>query len=371
MNIESILFEIFNEAKNGKVVIDEEEWPISFSTKIYNDKIIEYKTNSNVELVIKNFKKFIKVLEEYVKVELAMDRKAIRFFSNSDYNKIKLIITYAFVNATYEDMKEPIVYFEKLIKFIKDNTFESLNDGINIKLNNNFYNSILYIKNSKQSLLMETPYKMEFILKSEDDDSLQFKLPEISYGIVDNNGKKECYIYSILNKENTDNEKKTKYQKTISRLLYKLNNGVMDFESDEFKDYKENKSDYYPENITDVSVSSILSLYIFVLLLNRKGIFTIKGVPYLPIRYNSRDIVADNIDDDIKKETLKNRNDTIQYNVTNKFIRLFNRMQIHFNVLEVESYPYEFDEFITCKINNIFKSNNNVLLDEIDKNIHI
>ena len=61
-----------------------------------------------------------------------------------------------------------------------------------------------------------------------------------------------------------------KFKKNIARKLYKLNKGISDIESQEFKDYKEGNSDYYPENITDVSVSSVLSLYVFINLIKDK-----------------------------------------------------------------------------------------------------
>ena len=212
---------------------------------------------------------------------------------------------------------------------------------------------------------METPNKIELTLISIDNSST-FKLPEISYGIVEENGSKVCYVYSILNKETTNNLDKTKFQKNISRLLYKLNDNIFDNETNEFKDYKTNKSDYYPENISDVSVSSVLSLYIFISLLSKVGVNKIKGVPYLPIRYNARDIAAENIDDEKVKSELKKRNNNIQQNITNKFIRTFNRLSFHLTNFKVDTYPFEVDEFITCYILSEPKFVNNDLLGELD-----
>lgn len=117
-----------------------------------------------------------------------------------------------------------------------------------------------------------------------------------------------CYIYSILNKENLDkvsDEKLLKYKKKISRILYKLNKGISKIEAEEFKN---NNTDYYDENITDISVSSVLSLYIFINIIKEKADM-IKGVPYLPLRYISRDNALDNITDDNRiRKDISNRN---------------------------------------------------------------
>lgn len=117
-----------------------------------------------------------------------------------------------------------------------------------------------------------------------------------------------CYIYSILNKENLDkvsDEKLLKYKKKISRILYKLNKGISKIETEEFKN---NNTDYYDENITDISVSSVLSLYIFINIIKEKADM-IKGVPYLPLRYISRDNALDNITDDNRiRKDISNRN---------------------------------------------------------------
>ena len=54
----------------------------------------------------------------------------------------------------------------------------------------------------------------------------------------------------------------------------------------EYFDYKEGNFKYYPEgNITDVTPSFVLSLNVFMALLQRENIAKVRGVPYLPLRY--------------------------------------------------------------------------------------
>ena len=74
-------------------------------------------------------------------------------------------------------------------------------------------------------------------------------------------------------------------------------------------DFKNNLSTYYPEgNITDVTPSFILSLNIFITLLQNKNITKIKAVPYLPIRYISRELAAESTkEEDKKKNTIRKK----------------------------------------------------------------
>ena len=59
------------------------------------------------------------------------------------------------------------------------------------------------------------------------------------------------------------------------------------------------------EDIKDVSMSFVLSLNIFISLLQKKNIEKIKVVNYLPVSYLARDIAAENSN---RVEELQNRN---------------------------------------------------------------
>ena len=125
--------------------------------------------------------------------------------------------------------------------------------------------------------------------------------------------------------KNRDN-KKDKYSKIISRLLYKLNSNIT--ESEEFIQYKKGVSDYYPENISDISPSFVLSLTIMMSLLQKEGITEVICVPYLKVKYLSRLLVSNNANTD-----LQNRCDFIKKNATDKFIRTFRRVANHISGL--------------------------------------
>lgn len=346
MDIKKILFEILNEACKGLIKIDDLEYRINFNTMINHEPLLINDTNmfciniSDIDLLVKQ-------LEEYIILELKLDRKRYNFLSEKD--SVKLLITYLFVNATTNDFEDINKYVTKYISFLKDDSFK---EEITLRNTNIFEGNILKIKKTKQSVFMETPYKIEMSLIDEKDCKLEFILPEISYAITNENGKNICYVYSIMNKSKRlkdEGEEQLRYKKRISRLLYKLDKGVYDIESDEFKEYKEGKSDYYPENVTDVSVSSVLSLYIFINLI-KNNVSEIKAVPYLPIRYLSRENSSENSSTLDKCEEYKKRNDSIQMNATDKFIRTFKRVSLYIPEMNIDSYPYEYDEFLNCSL---------------------
>ena len=354
-----IFYELIKEAYIGRVIIDNEEWNYSFNTIIMEDNKeifrLENKDN-NICLIIKNEDNFFKLLEEYINLELSINRKTLNIINEKD--KIKFLIVNLFANGTTEDFINPENFIRRNIEFLKDNTFNYLDKGLEVNVDNLLKDTYLEIKREQNSTMMETPNKMTFVLKNNED---KHELPSIYYGIVEENGIKKCYIYGIQASKKNENNK---FNKNINRLLYKINNGVEDVQ--EYYDYKNNKSDYYPEgNISDVTMSFVLSLNMFVTLLQSENIQEIKAVPYLPVRYNSRELAASRSE----REDLFERNKRIQNNLTNKFIRTFRRLEEQNKNIKVTMYPYELDEFLTIEIDNNKKEITNKLLEETSKDI--
>lgn len=217
-------------------------------------------------------------------------------------------MTYLFVNATTEDFSNPCEYISRRILFLNDNTFSYLDKGIEVEINNLFLGSKLKVKRNIHSIAMETPFKIDISLINRINGcDVDYALATISYGICEENGKKVCYIYSLMKpkKDKNTSQEEIFYEKKISRLMYKINDGISNYEMAEYYDYKDGNSKYYPEgNITDVTPSFVLSLNIFISLLQREGIHKIKAIPYLPIRYLSREIAASYVKD--KEHMLNN-----------------------------------------------------------------
>lgn len=369
-----LILEIFNEACEGKVMIDNIDWPFSFNTMI-NGKRSYFNKNNNITLVIKNLDEFIEKIKEYLNLEKDCKRKTMRIYNGVVSDKIKCYIVNLFANMTTEDFLNPIAYIDKYMAFLRDKTFDYLDDGITVKLPK-VKESELEIKREQNSTSMETPYKITLTLKKNGDEFTTFKLPSIYYAVREENNKKVCYIYSVMNKDNKKlNESELKFQKQINRLLYKLNDGVVD--TDEYYEYKEalkrkeekesqgeaiTEEIYYPEgNISDITNSFLFSLNIFMSLLQKEGIEQVKVVSYLPVRYNSRVLAAEESE---KKEELLERNNMIQTNATNKLIRTFRRLAHQNDALEITMYPYEYDEFLTINLASREKELENMLLEE-------
>lgn len=368
----ALFYEVVREAKNGKVNIDGEEWGIAFNTIIYENSKTkeEYFNDRNMStLVIKDEEKFIDLLKEYVYYCFTLNRKTLKFYNNEYDNKIKMYMAYLFINFSTEDFLNPVEAIRRHIDYMLDNTFDYLDDGYVIPLGNSFGNSDIYVQRHPQSIMMETPWKMEItICKWTEDEMLKCPLADVSYGIREEDGEKVCYVYSMMKpKERTESSDREKiFRKRLNRELYKLNEGVLEQESDEFRAYKDGNSRDYQENVTDVTQSFVLSLSVFVTLLQKEGINKIKVVPYLPVRYVGRQIAASNVSDLLRRQELEDRNKRIQDNCTNKFMRTFRRVAYHMgDDLEMYSVPYELDEYMTFVLRSKSHDLNNPILNEV------
>ena len=278
-------------------------------------------------------------------------------------------MAYLFINFSTEDFLNPVEAIRRHIDYMLDNTFDYLDDGYVIPLGNSFGNSDIYVQRHPQSIMMETPWKMEItICKWNEDEMLKCPLADVSYGIREEDGEKVCYVYSMMKpKERTESSDREKiFRKRLNRELYKLNEGVLEQESDEFRAYKDGRSRDYQENVTDVTQSFVLSLSVFVTLLQKEGISKIKVVPYLPVRYVGRQIAASNVSDLLRRQELEDRNKRIQDNCTNKFMRTFRRVAYHMgDDLEMYSVPYELDEYMTFVLRSKSHNLNNPILNEV------
>ncbi len=354
--MKEIFYELINEAVNGKIQVFDDIWPVGFNTKILEnnrEKVFLNNSNNKSMLYIKDEDRFFKKLDEYFREEIRINRKTPASSIKEEKDKWKWIMMYLFAYATTEDFMNPVEYISKRIDFLKDDTFTELEQGITVPIES-LLNSEIEIKQEKAPVSMETPNRLLITLKN---NNAKYRLPSIYYAIRKENNKKVCYIYSILKpKDRNLSEGDIKYQKKINRLLFKINDGVTNTE-----DYN-----YDGEaNIKDVSMSFVFSLNIFTSLLQKKGIEEIKAVPYLPVSYNARDLTAI----ELESEELRDRNNRIQENQTNKFIRTFRRLSYQNDSLQIVSYPYEVDEFLTMRLSPRKKELDNMLLEDTNKNV--
>lgn len=374
--ISEVFYEVIKEAANACVLIDGEEWPVGFNTCIINNnEELKYTNEENISgLIIKNLPEFLYWLERYVELELEYNRKTPTFVRDEERNHIKWIITYLFTNATTEDLVNPVEFIKRRMKFLKDETFAYLNEGVDIDIGGYFLDSRLNLKNSVHSISMETPYRIDVNLVNDiDDKKVSYPLASISYGIEEKDGVKVCYIYSLMKPRTPLNmdEDSRYYAKKMTRMLYKINDGIAEYENDEYFEYKEGNSKIYPEaNISDVTPSFVVSLNAFIALLQKEGIEKIYAIPNFPIRYLSRELTANSVIDEEKRYQLKQRNQNIQENITNKFIRTFRRMCFHNPDLHVTSLPYEVSEYLEMHLREKLSFINNPILKDMADNIY-
>lgn len=351
-----IFYELMVEANIGKVQIDDDDIEIAFHTIVNNSDNKRQEYNDNyITLMINNQKEFFDLLEKYINLELKKERKTREFYREKNKNTIKWIMAYLFVNATTEEFLKPEDLLRRKMDFLNDKTFDSLNEGIEIPLGAVFKNSNICIKKEVCPVSMETPYRLDFSLTR---GKVRYPLPSIYYGISES----VCYLYGIQQpkKKLSRGIQEAKYQKEMNRLLYKINEGVPS------KDSKFYQND---ENYMDVTHSFVLVLDIFTKLLKSRGIDIVKGVTYLPIRYQAMEIWGDTLPIDKKEEVLQ-ENERIQSNLTDKFVRTIRRLEFQDSSLEITSYPYDVDEYITFKLKKSGIANNDLLKD-IDDSIKI
>lgn len=373
--MKEVFYEVIKEACNGDVIIDNDPWPCGFNTRIIRDgNEINYYNDANKSMLfIKNEESFFELLEEYVDLELQADRRYYKIYDDVLRNKMKAIITYLFVNASTEEFLNPEELIRRKIAFLNDDTFNYLDDGKDVLMDDFMFNSNVRLRRVVHGLVMETPYKISVSLVNGDSgEELECPLADITYGICEEDGEKVCYVYSIMKPKKKKNisDDERRYQKKINRALYKLNDGVMEQESEEFIQYKNREASYYPENISDVTHSFVLALTTFISMLQKEGISKIKAVPYLPVRYLGREVSAYRIEDENRRNELLERNDMIQSNATEKFIRVFRRVAYHMgDAMELVGLPYENDEYLTYRVYEKREDLNNEILEKVSNGI--
>ena len=172
--MKELFYEVIKEASNGAVFLDGEEWPIGFNTIIYNNNIKYQVMNENnlSTLVIRDEKEFLSYLDIYLNKELSVNRKSVSFVGDRDRNRLKLLISYLFVNASMIDFSDPVSYLKRRIQFLDNGSFLSfmsipLKGMLSSKMDADIY---LEVNNVLDDVRMETPYKMNFSIVKKNKD---------------------------------------------------------------------------------------------------------------------------------------------------------------------------------------------------------
>lgn len=354
ININKIIDEVIYEMQYGKVDAD-----IILFMKMHTNNSSHFEITPVLNLDNKEL--LYSKIDEYTTIF-----KNVPNFLLSDTKEkyLKRVITILFSNMSIDDFNDPCLYVQRQINFRNNRLLEDKS------IEAPFFESQIDIEIEHSG--KETPYCFSPTLVNGCNFYI---LPTISYGISDDT----CYVYAI---QDCNPHEKNPYHDKIKRKLYKLNSGVYDNESDEYKEYKSGGSEFYPENISDVSPGAVLSLTLFLNEVYKKGISKVKAISYLPIRYENKikDLAKYTLNlckqrslyiSKSEKEKiyleLINKQKYIQRNITEKFIRTFYRVAYHFSNVNIISLPMELDDGLHITLSEFERSNNEMLNEIINK----
>lgn len=332
--INNILYdEVIPECNKEKLKIGDINPAISFTTNIEGKKM--HDDNNYPCLVINDKNIFNKYLYTYIE-------NAIEFYYNNNYthDNIKSLISYLIANLTDIELSNPIPAIISRTNMFKNDLSNNINTS--------FLDYDCLINISKIKLFLEAPYSFDTIIKNNDEE---FMLPSIIFGIDDD----KCIIYAIQNKNNINNNLKKK----LNRLFYKFNDKIEDsFDSEHF-------------NITDVTMSFIASIIMFINYLNELDIKKLDVKFNMPIRYNNH-FTSNKRRLEYKKkylteeefvkykEMIDKQNESYKDNIILKLVRTFYRIKEMGNVININYMPFNISDSINISINKDGTFNNDL-----------
>lgn len=333
------------ELYNARTIID----TLKDENQIYNDF---------PSLIIKDYVLFFELLRQYYEkdIELFYERTGDDGFQV--YEMLNLFEE-IWLRATPEDFNNPIAFLKKQIQLIIDETLHKYKNETFLGELEYFDNNIIGIKTIISRPWDETPFELKIALynKEEYTNNKLYMRPNINlsnirYGFYEKNGEKICVIGAIQKKS----EGKLSYNKLkiiYEKLKYKIFKGVQNI------------------NTYDVEPSKLISLIIFIILLQKEGITEIEipGLYSLDYQYHEkRNITLKNnfekkwteyliekkpehYEEEKKElEDSLNKEDSISKNKTENLIKLFLTLANYFPGLIINSYPSDCDNLFRITI---------------------
>ena len=258
------------------------------------------------EFVINNVDVFEETLRRYLDTIKTTHIKSTRM---DDRHNERYFIFNIWKNAASSDFQNPEKFIARYTNFIKDDTFSQFDRLMTLGM---YENSMLMVQREEDDYGFETPYIMHL---SFTNGKYIYNLPWIRYGISQNqNGDKMAYIYALQKMEPSLSEQ---YNEEIRKNLNKLNSGV--------KKYR------------NVTPNAIAALSVFMGMLEAEGVTAIKVPDFLIGRYGR-----------FVNATTEEETDRIQYNLTNKFMRNFLRLDEQLDNVRVEPIPVDAYNSFMC-----------------------
>lgn len=294
-HVENILNEVLSQLENGKIEIG--DW--TFHTKLLNEN--SKTNNGELSIKINNKKVLIENLMQYFKIANDFYQKDKSYYDLTEENFLKKLLLDLIVNSTNFDLNN----FEKHIKqrtemLKEDLTCEQSVQGV-------YQDADIMIEICKNFSNLEGPYKFNIQF---DNNFHSFKLPSVTFGKIDD----EVFVYCLQGEK----EKQTNLlAKRLDRHFRKANKGV----------------DMNDEILSNVSVSALVSLTIFLTHMKQLGVKKVAAYNFMPIRYNTtlstKMLRLKEQEAQQEFEEVHNRN---QFNITNKFFNTLIRYAHHFGV---------------------------------------
>lgn len=334
-NTQSIIEELFQEAKNGRILIGKEPdaWTFytQFFVKIENQNPNAFSQDAPT-INIPNYSRFLQKTEKYLQIAKQFYSSDQQYYEIDDNQFSKKLVLDMLINCSatdfsnienYVDAKtKVIVQSQKFLSALgledrkpfskqnlskqsepqKDLFLGKFDTGENIT---KIYASIYKNRSSIESPLVFLPY-------FQDAQTNTFYMPAIMFGLgTDNLGKKSIYIGAV---QNFAEKQDSKFAKKMDRYLRKVNSGV-DADSIEYQ----------------VSPKAVVSMVMFLEYAKNLGAELLYATDFMPLRYNSKTNSPKGKDADIKEKI-----DSDQFNQTNRFMYLFERIEHHFKDINLQ-----------------------------------
>lgn len=268
-------------------------------------------------------------LREYL---LAVSNTPIRFTkmdAKHDVSYYLGILTKNLTNADYEHFER---YVEIFTQFILDDTFQEYDEKTLIGVMDGEYS--LFVRRYSEFYGSETPYAFKMWKK---DNHMEYELPLIRYGIYQNKrGEKIARIFMVQRKKlYRDNA----FVRRMNKSFSPINSGV--------KEYR------------DITPSMVACMTIFIGMLHQEGIRRIEVADFIPRRYMH-----------FKGVTTEQQRDNIQFHATDKYLRLFLRLNNHLEGLDILAYPNDINSFMHIRMQDKITSRSKGLNPYLELGLH-
>lgn len=307
MGFTSIFFEEIKRADNYSI----EKYMENGSLLIPSTETAFYRPN----IIIRDMGEFESALQEYINL---INSNPKLFYKIDDRHTVENYLFYLIKSINNTDCQDFSSYIKRFCSYLQDENFDEFNYSILLGQLND-YN--LYARRCEEYYGSETPYTMHFYVEAP---GLKFEMPLVRYAISDDT----AYIYSVQRKR-LYNNRYTRIRQ-VNSLFNNVNKGV--------------KCD---RNITP---SMLCSLTVFLGMLKANNISHIKADGFLPRRYGYFNGITQ--DDD---------RDGVLYNSVDKFFKLLLRVSNQFQGIEITSFPFDVDSYISLSIDDEVRSDNELL----------